>query len=387
MSCSRMGLLLTVVGSLLLGLQVAKGDFIFGEPVPVVNLNTASADTSPCMTPDGLELYFASNRNHGADLCYQDIWVVTRAAIDEPWAAPVNLGERVNRPYGSEVNLSLSADGLELYFDDGWPPLSSGCDCRPGGHGRGDIWVSKRESRDAAWGTPINLGSEINSFEYDGTAHISGDGLSLYFCSARTAGHGFDLYVSTRATKKDPWGPPEELGAPINTMAAQDYLSYPFLSPDGLFLFFSSAPFDYQARGDIYMSTRATVTDTWGKPSRLAALNSTKHDTCVTFCASDPTIYFVRSDPYNPNASYEPALATFDLWQAAVAPILDLNGDGTVDCADVCILVDHWHTYDAWCDIAPPPLGDGFVDVQDLVLLVEEVTQSTADANDINTGR
>jgi len=135
------------------------------------------------------------------------------------------------------------------------------------------------------------------------------------------------------------------------------------------------------------MSTRATVTDTWGKPSRLATLNSTQHDTCVTFSVNDPTIYFVRCDPYNPNASYEPALATFDLWQAAVAPILDLNVDGTVDCADICILVDHWHTYNSWCDIAPAPLGDGFVDVQDLVLLVEEVTRTAAGANDIHTGR
>jgi len=73
-----------VVVSLMLGRQVARGDFIFGEPTPVPNLNSASADTAPYMTPDGLELYFASNRDHGADLCYQDIWVVTRAGTDDP---------------------------------------------------------------------------------------------------------------------------------------------------------------------------------------------------------------------------------------------------------------------------------------------------------------
>jgi len=386
-SRSTMGLLLGVVASFLLGHQVAKGDFIFGEPEPVANLNSISADGGPCMTLDGLELYFHSNRDHGADLCYQDIWVVTRASTDESWGEARNLGAPVNRSYGAEVNPSVSADGLELYFDGGWPSLSSGCDSRPGGHGRGDIWVSKRETREADWGPPANLGPMINSFEYDGTPHLLADGLSLYFCSARAPGHGFDLYVSTRLTKDDPWGQAVDLGTPINTMAAQDYLAYPFLSADGLSLFFSASPLDYTAHGDILMSRRATTTDPWGMPLRFAAMNSPRHDTSVTFSPCDQTLYFVRSDPYNPNATYEPAFATFDLWQVEAIPIVDLNSDGFVDCADICMLVDHWHTYEPSCDIAPLPGGDGFVDVQDLVFLVEQVAETVRDVDDANNVR
>ena len=49
----------------------------------------------------------------------------------------------------------------------------------------------------------------------------------------------------------------------------------------------------------------------------------------------------------------------------------DLNSDGIVDSTDMCIIVDNWHTSESSCDLAPPPFGDGIVDVQDLVALTE----------------
>jgi lysophospholipase L1-like esterase len=49
----------------------------------------------------------------------------------------------------------------------------------------------------------------------------------------------------------------------------------------------------------------------------------------------------------------------------------DLNGDGIVDSADMCMIVEHWHTSEPSCDLAPPPFGDGIVDVLDLCVLSE----------------
>jgi len=385
-----MGLLVGVVVGLLLGRQVAKGDFVFGEPTPVLNLNSASGDYAPCVTADGLELYFGSGRSGlaGHNGCFQEmIFVATRATTDAPWGTPKNLGPLFNTSSYSDTNPSISADGLELYFSDPWPPLLNGCELRPGGHGRGDVWVSKRDSREAEWGQPVNLGSVINSFEYDGTPHISADGLSLYFCTARSSGHGFDLYVSTRPTKDDPWGTAVDLGAPINTMASQDYLSYPFLSLDGLSLSFTAGPLGATANGDLFASTRASTADAWGPPVRLAALNSVRNEEGVTFSAADSTFYFGRSDRYNPNAMPDPALATFDLWQAEVIPVVDLNGDGIVDAVDVCIMIDYWHTNEPLCDIAPAPLGDGFVDIQDLTVLAEHLFEEVPLVDKSSGGR
>jgi lysophospholipase L1-like esterase len=54
-----------------------------------------------------------------------------------------------------------------------------------------------------------------------------------------------------------------------------------------------------------------------------------------------------------------------------VRAIPDFNSDGFVDSADICAMVDHWHTSEPTYDIAPPPFGDGIIDVQDLIALAE----------------
>jgi N-acetylneuraminic acid mutarotase len=53
--------------------------------------------------------------------------------------------------------------------------------------------------------------------------------------------------------------------------------------------------------------------------------------------------------------------------------VIDFNGDGIVDSVDMCMMVDYWGTDELLYDIAPPPLGDGIVDIQDLILLSEHL--------------
>ena len=62
-----------------------------------------------------------------------------------------------------------------------------------------------------------------------------------------------------------------------------------------------------------------------------------------------------------------------ELVVASLTPIVDFNGDGIVDSVDMCMMVDYWGTDEPLYDIAPPPLGDGIVDVQDLILLSEHL--------------
>jgi hypothetical protein len=56
-----------------------------------------------------------------------------------------------------------------------------------------------------------------------------------------------------------------------------------------------------------------------------------------------------------------------------IEPIVDLNSDGIVDSADICIIIDHWGTDEPLCDVGPMPWGDGIVDVQDLIVLAEHL--------------
>ncbi len=56
-----------------------------------------------------------------------------------------------------------------------------------------------------------------------------------------------------------------------------------------------------------------------------------------------------------------------------IPPVVDFNGDGIVDGADICMMIEYWHTDEPFYDIAPPPSGDGIVDVQDLIVLAEHL--------------
>jgi len=76
------------------------------------------------------------------------------------------------------------------------------------------------------FGTPTNLGPhvnrgpDLNSSYGDGSQTISANGLELVFASDRPNGFGdYDLYVSTRATTDDDWGTPVNLGTTVNSSA------------------------------------------------------------------------------------------------------------------------------------------------------------------------
>ena len=71
--------------------------------------------------------------------------------------------------------------------------------------------------------------------------------------------------------------------------------------------------------------------------------------------------------------------ASVEIWnffknhKLIIPPVVDFNGDGIVDGADICMMIEYWHTDEPFYDIAPPPSGDGIVDVQDLILLSEHL--------------
>lgn len=90
-----------------------RPDGSFGPATAVAELNTASDDMMPNVSKDGRELVLASNRAGGAGGF--DIWSTTRASVDDPWSAPVDLGPAVNGT-GGETRPSLSWDGERLYF-------------------------------------------------------------------------------------------------------------------------------------------------------------------------------------------------------------------------------------------------------------------------------
>jgi serine/threonine protein kinase len=194
------------------------------------------------MTSDGLECYIWDVKPEGYGK--SDIYVCTRETIDSPWTESTNLGLPVNSLY-FEVTPSISPNGLELYFADYRAERA-----RPGGHGNADLWVARRRTRKELWQKPENLGPQINSSARDCHVYISSDGLHLFFDSNRKGGRGdLDLYVARRATFKDVWGAPLNLGPCVNTPAPE---VNPCLSSDGRTLFFNRA-------GDIWQTSVISI--------------------------------------------------------------------------------------------------------------------------------
>jgi len=189
-------------------------------------VNSSLWDGQPYISADGLELYFNSNRPGGWG--GYDIWITTRETIQDPWGEPMNLGPPINSA-ADECGLSITANGLELYFSSN----------RLGGSGGVDIWVMTRTSISKPWGEPMNLGPTVNSSVDEVGISISKDGLSLIFDSDRSGGYGgMDLWVSTRPTLSDSWSAPENPGPMVNS---SEWDFAPALSADGLLLFFGSS--------------------------------------------------------------------------------------------------------------------------------------------------
>jgi hypothetical protein len=81
-----------------------------GPPV-----NSSFQEGSVSISADGLALFFISNRPGGYGL--HDIWMTWRTTTHDSWNTPINLGPTVNTS-SREGSPGISADGLELYFDD-----------------------------------------------------------------------------------------------------------------------------------------------------------------------------------------------------------------------------------------------------------------------------
>jgi outer membrane protein OmpA-like peptidoglycan-associated protein len=96
------------------------------------------------------------------------------------WTKPLNLGKTINTP-GSDFAPFLAADDKTLYFaSDGH-----------GGYGKSDIFYSKRlDSTWTKWSAPRNLGSVVNSPDFDAYYTLAAAGEDAYLVSSRNGIEG-----------------------------------------------------------------------------------------------------------------------------------------------------------------------------------------------------
>jgi len=248
-------------------------------------VNSTFGDTNPALSPDGLSLYFDSNRPGGSG--GRDLWVSQRATSTAPWGAPVNLGTTVNSS-SDDANPALSSDGHWLFF----------VSPRPGGFGASDIYESFRADvhDDLGWQAPTNLGAGVNTaVNENGTGGYFDNGghPQLYFGSNRAGGPGggSDIYMASQAADGT-WGSTvlvSELGS-----ASLD--NRPNLRPDGLEIFFYSNRPGGSGGTDLWESTRATTDAAWSAPVNLGPVVNTANGDVHPYVSTDGRTLVLDSD-------------------------------------------------------------------------------------------
>ncbi|TMU56342.1 PD40 domain-containing protein [Flagellimonas algicola] len=184
-------------------------------------------DLEPFLSPDGLRLYFVSNRpmdNTSTTPKDFDIWYVERASKISEWSAPINIEAPINTEH-NEFYPAVAQNG-NLYYT---------CDC-PGALGRDDIFFSSYKN--GGYAEPISLSGNINSEGFEYNSYISPDDSYLIFGGYnREDGQGSgDLYVSFKDDSGN-WTKAIPLPTPINSK----YMDYcPFVDLKNNVLYFTS---------------------------------------------------------------------------------------------------------------------------------------------------
>lgn len=197
------------------------------------NINTPYNEGAPTIGADGRSLIFVAcamgdfneygENRKGAGSC--DLFVTKR--LGSRWTDPVNIPGKINTA-SWESQPSLSADGKTIYFIRRVSKQGTAQDS--------DIYTATLQP-DGSWGPATRLSNNINTPFKEESVLIHPDGRTLYFASRGHRGFGgLDLYVS-RMDALGNWGPPENLGYPINTPSDENSL---LVTADGEIALFAS---------------------------------------------------------------------------------------------------------------------------------------------------
>lgn len=219
----------------------------YEEPIPLpYPINTAGAEDSAFILPDGNTLYFFFTpdvRIPPEKQLLDDVsgvWVSHK--LDGLWSKPERV--RLQEPGKLALDGAVCIQGDEMWF----------CSVREGYTGV-NMYTSERVDRQ--WKNWHYVGERLMKELQIGEVHLHGE--NLYFHSPRNDGKGnYDIWVTTRT--ENSWSDPINIEA-VNTDGMD---GFPFISSDGNELWFCRT---YLGTSAIFRSLK--VNDTWQRPKLI----------------------------------------------------------------------------------------------------------------------
>jgi Tol biopolymer transport system component len=293
-------------------------------------INSAGFECCPSVSPDGTRFYFTTQ-----GLGRNGIYEVSIAALD------MQTGQSVDNPKlfaegpissAGSMSISFAPDGKTAYFaeagsliiashwqdgewsyparvefsgrffdfgpsvaPDGSRLLFSSSRARAGQKLSLGLWVAERDG--ARWGTPKDLGPEINGVgEGAGSPSVARNG-TVYFVADRPGSvGGLDIFRARR--DGDHYMKPENLGPGINSPEGEYDV---YVSPDERLIVFASDRPGGMGDNDLYISM--SIDGGWTTPRNLGpSVNSAGAECCASMSPDGRWLYF------NGNAAGKPGI-------------------------------------------------------------------------------
>jgi tetratricopeptide (TPR) repeat protein len=252
--------------------------------IPLIDINSQYDDKGPVLTNGDKTIVFTSRRPQGdksrkddeADFgYYDDVYESYWSDEKKTWLAADLIRGPINSE-GYDACNSISNDGSTMFIYRNDPAAARG----------GEIFMSKKTTS-GKWKTPEIMLKPINTSYYEDAACLSPDGNTLYFISERPGGLGRgDIWISKRAG--DFWADPVNMGAPVNTPYDENGL---YLTADGKTLFFCSNSPASMGSHDIFRTTLGSD-GKWSAPVNLGyPINSVGMESKFVMTADKKTAY------------------------------------------------------------------------------------------------
>ena len=269
-------------------------------------LNTKDLEVLPSLTADESSLVF-TRRVGGIERGQEDFYISKK--VDNVWQKASPL---------TDINTSDN-EGAQNITPDGKFLVFAKCDNegRRDGYGSCDIYFS--EVKNGRWTPAANIGSPINSRDWESQPSLSADGQTLYFASIRSSGKGNeDIYISQR-NAEGKWSRPKLLSDKINTKGRDQS---PFIHPDGQTLYFMSDGHPGMGGLDLFYS-RKQPDGSWGEPVNLGyPINTEAEESTMVVSLDGKTAYYASDRVLSENNTIQnEKLATgLDLYSFELYP-------------------------------------------------------------------